>query len=217
MRVSNALTHGLALTMTLAAAGGASAHRRDEHLQAARIALQPDGVQVELDLTPGIDVAESTIAAIDRDRDGSLSADEGREYAALVMGALTLTLDGARLPLRLEASTVPHVEAVRRGEGTIRLQARASLSAIAPGPHQLEFRNTHLTGRSAYLANALVPDSPRISITAQRRDRDQTELTVAYAVRPAASVATSVWLLVALTVAAFLGVRHRHVPRLERR
>ncbi|HXI29434.1 MAG TPA: hypothetical protein VNG89_13440, partial [Vicinamibacterales bacterium] len=48
-----------------------SAHRRDEYLQAARLAIDPGRVQIELDLTPGIALAEAILADIDRNRDGS--------------------------------------------------------------------------------------------------------------------------------------------------
>ena len=59
----------------------ASAHRRDEFLQAARLGVEPDRVELELDLTPGIAVADATIADIDRDRDGVLSAEERGAYS----------------------------------------------------------------------------------------------------------------------------------------
>ena len=80
------------LVLALAITGGAElwAHRTDEYLQAARLAIEPAGVQIELDLTPGIALAQTILADIDRDRDGSLSADEQRAYAALVLSALTL-------------------------------------------------------------------------------------------------------------------------------
>jgi hypothetical protein len=56
------------------------------------------------------------------------------------------------------------------------------------------FRNTHLGAESVYLANALVPDDDRVSVTGQRRDGDQRELTIDYHVRaPSAEVAP--WLL----------------------
>src|SRR5580765_8182089 len=64
---------GTALAVALAAAvtlgTAASAHRRDEYLQAARLAVEPGRVDLELDLTPGIEVAEAIIADIDGDRD----------------------------------------------------------------------------------------------------------------------------------------------------
>ena len=62
------------------------------------------------------------------------------------------------------------------------------------GSHQLFFRNTHLAGHSAYLANALVPESPRVAVTVQRRDSDQSALTIEYAVR-ADSIPALAWVL----------------------
>jgi hypothetical protein len=69
----------LALTTAIVAVAEVSAHRRDEYLQAARLAIDPGGVQLELDLTPGIALAEAIIADIDRNRDGALSQDEQRD------------------------------------------------------------------------------------------------------------------------------------------
>ena len=90
------------LAAALAIAGGAelSAHRTDEYLQAARLAIDPWTVHIELDLTPGMALAESIIADIDRNRDGSLSAEEQRAYGSLVLSALTLEVDG--MPVRAQ-------------------------------------------------------------------------------------------------------------------
>ena len=74
---------------------------------------------------------------------------------------------------------------MRRGEGTIRLQSAATLPRLSSGFHQLLFRNRHHPDRSVYLANALVPGSNAVAVTAQRRDRDQTELTIDYLLRAA--------------------------------
>src|SRR4029077_12878461 len=86
----------VALTMAIAGGAGVSAHRADEYLQAARLAIAPGRVQLELDMTPGIALAEASLADIDRDRDGSLSVEEQRAYARLVLGALDLEIDGRR-------------------------------------------------------------------------------------------------------------------------
>ena len=183
---------GCLLALTLAIVGGAevSAHRTDEYLQAARLAIQPSRVQIELDLTPGIALAEAILADIDRNRDGSLSAEEQRAYGSLVVSALDLEVDGTPLRLQLDASSFPEADAVRGGEGTIRLHATARLPRVAVGLHHLLFRNRHHPDRSVYLANALVPESDLISVTAQRRDPDQTELTVDYALRAASAKPT---------------------------
>ena len=63
----------IAAALMVGAGSATSAHRRDEYLQAARIAVDPDRVRIELDLTPGIEVADGVIAGIDTDRSGTIS------------------------------------------------------------------------------------------------------------------------------------------------
>jgi len=182
LRASNGLAVVLALTITLVAATDVSAHRSEDYLQAARVDLQPDRVLITLDLTPGIAVAESFMAAVDHDRDGSLSTDEQRKYATQAVRSLEVEIDGRPLQPRVISWSFPDPSAFRRGEGTIRLKVQATLPSMSPGSHQLLFRNRHLAGHSAYLANALVPDSARVTVTAQRRDTDQSQLTIEYRV-----------------------------------
>jgi len=171
---------GLALTITLTASTDLSAHRCEDYLQAARIGLEPDRVLITLDLTPGIAVAEAFIAALDHDRDGSLSGEEQRGYAGQVVSALEIEIDKRPLRPTLLSWRFSELSTFRRGEGTIRLRVQAPLPGVSAGSHQLRFRNEHLSGHSAYLANALVPVSARVIVTAQRRDRDQRELTIEY-------------------------------------
>ena len=204
MRPSSSRTALAALTLTLVATSGVSTHRREDYLQAARIALQPDAVEIDLDLTPGLDVAESFIATIDADRDGSLSTIEQRRYADQAVGEWAVALDGTVVPMHAIASTFSDADALRRGQGTIRLRARASLPGVSTGAHQLFFKNTHLADHSAYLANALVPDSARVSVTAQRRTSDQSELTIEYALRPDTGSIVRAGLLVSLGVITVL-------------
>src|SRR6185503_20328400 len=128
-------------------------------------------------------LAEAILADIDRNRDGSLSAEEQRTYGSQVLNALELEVDGTPLRLQLDASSFPQVDAVNQGEGTIRLRLAAILPRLSVGFHQLSFRNRHRSDRSVYLANALVPASDQVAITGQRRDGDQTELTIDYTLR----------------------------------
>ena len=69
-RPDRAWTAGAAALICTAAVG-LSAHRRDEHLQAARIAIELERVDVELDITPGADVADALVSAIDGDHEAS--------------------------------------------------------------------------------------------------------------------------------------------------
>ena len=193
------------LVLTLVSVGGAelSAHRRDEYLQAARLSIEPDSVHVELDLTPGIALAESIIADIDRNQDGLLSADEQAAYGSLVLSAIEVDVDGRRLDMRLGNARYPDFNAMRRGEGTIQLQLATGLEGQSPGTHQLLFRNTHRPDGGVYLANALVPESDRVAIARQQRDGNQSELVIDYVVRLPAP-GTHPWLLSGLVVSAAL-------------
>jgi len=204
MRGHSGLAIGAALALTLLATADVFAHRTEDYLQAARIGVEPDRIQITLDLTPGTAVAESFLAAIDRDGDGSLSAAEQREYARQMVSAWQLDLDGRSLPTRVRASSFPDAAAVRRGEGTIRLDVEATVPDLSPGSHRLLFRNAHLAGHSAYLANALVPESDRVAVTAQRRDRDQSELAVEYTVQGGPAAAALAWIFGSVAGAVLL-------------
>jgi hypothetical protein len=183
----------------VAAAGPAiSAHRLDEYLQAARIALDPGRAIIDLDLTPGAAVADAVLAGIDRDRNGTISAGEGAGYAAAVRDAITLESDGQPLTVELIDTTIPDLAAMREGEGSIRLRLAATLPALAAGTHHLRYRNTHRPDISVYLANVLVPASDRVTVSAQRRDVDQRELTVDYVLDGDRTPRARAWYAVAI-------------------
>ncbi len=80
---------------------------------------------------------------------------------------------------------------------------------LSTGRHQLLFRNGHHPDRSVYLANALVPASNTVAVTAQRRDTDQTELTIDYVLRAGPATSTDAWLLgsIAVAMVVMLGIR----------
>jgi hypothetical protein len=199
---------GLAIAAWLAVGSIASAHRLDECLQAARIAIEPNQVSLELDVTPGIAVADAVIADIDQNRDGVLSANERYAYGRLVLGSVDLMIDGRPVRLTSASTTVPDVMTLRRGEGTIQLRSVMTISSQSTGAHQLLFRNRYRRDISVYLANALVPESDRIAVTAQRREQQQRELTIAYEVRGTRTAAAAWSLLGSLaTVLAILVVK----------
>jgi hypothetical protein len=173
----------LAVTTVVVASTGLSAHRRDEYLQAARLAIDPDRVQIVLDLTPGIAVADAILTEIDGDANRSFSAAEARAYAERVLSAIALDVDGMPLRVELVDSAFPAIDTVRLGEGTTRIHAVAPMPRLADGLHHLRYRNTYRSDIGVYLANALVPDSDRVTVAAQRRDVDQRDLVVDYRLR----------------------------------
>jgi len=200
----------------------ASAHRLDEYLQAARIAIDPDRVNIDLDLTPGVAVAPGILADIDANRDGTFTTDEARAYAARVQREIRLELDGQPLTLALTDSRAPAADAILRGEGVIRLQLTAAVPPLAGGPHQLFYRNGHRADVGVYLANALVPASDRVAVLAQRRDVAQQELVIEYSLRDGSSIHVPSWSIavagIVLTAVLFAGgAWWRRVSRAEAR
>ena len=157
-----------------------SAHRRDEYLQAARLGIDPDRVELALDLTAGIAVAEVVLSEIDLDKDGVVSVAEARAYSDRVLSAIALDVDGIPLRVELVESTFPTFDTVRKGEGTTRIQATASLPRLDDGLHHLRYRNAYRSDIGVYLANALVPASDRVIVAAQRRDVNQRDLVIDY-------------------------------------
>ena len=177
----------LVAALVVAAGAGVSAHRYDEYLHAARIAIAPASIRLEVSLTPGMAVADAVIRDIDTDRDAVLSDGERRAYAQRVLGGLSLRLDEAPVPLTVASSDFPAAGALRGGDAAITIVAAAHVPQAAQGEHRLSFRNANAAHGAVYLANALLPEDDRVSITGMTHAVDQSGLTVAYTVRPVRS------------------------------
>lgn len=184
----------IAVVVAVVASTPASAHRRDEYLQAARIAIDPASVQIELDLTPGIALAHGIVADIDRDGNGSITGNEAQTYAARVVGDIRLDVDARPLTLKLINRRFPAVAAMFNGEGTIQLHLGAALPPLLAGVHRVRYRNDHRPDIAVRLANAVMPENESVSVLAQRRDVDQRELVIEYTLREATATAHVSWL-----------------------
>jgi len=192
----------------LAAPAPAGAHRLDEYLQATRLSIGVDRVDLEIDLTAGVAVAPEVFAWIDTDRDGQISIAEGDAYARQMLRAVALSVDGRPAPVSLIAIRLPQLREMSQGVGTIQLRASAGISAAGAGRHQISYVNAHRPERSVYLVNALVPADLRIQIAGQQRDRAQHGLTLDVTVTGAPWART--WSLLALlAMAGALGVTRR--------
>jgi len=184
----------IAAALIVIAAVPALAHRRDEYLQAARISVDPHRIALELDVTPGIAIAPTVVAEIDRDRDGRITDPEARAYAGRIQAGLRLEIDGRPLPFELVDVRWPAPMDLTRGEGTIQIALAATLPSLDPGRHRLRYENHHHPADAAYLANAMSPSSPRVVVRTQHRDAVQRTLTIEYTLdRETAGVP---WLLV---------------------
>ena len=171
----------------------ALAHPLDEYVQNTYIDPAPDGVALELNLTPGVLVAPQVVALIDTDGDGEISEAEGEAYAdAILQDDLALEVDGQPQPLTLVGTSFPSPLDMRAGMGTIRLQVSAEAPSGASGDHWLYYRNDHQPVKSKYLVNAFKKGG-EVQIAQQERDELQHSTRVDYTVSPdvpAASDAT---------------------------
>ena len=160
------------------------AHRDDQYLQATLVAIEPSGVRLQINLTPGIAVAERVIARIDRDRDGAISANEAAAYAESLKRDLTLRIDGRKLELKLGKAELVPPDELRTGSGTIQMEFSAIFGALAAGPHRLTLENRHLATLSVYLINASQPRFAAVQITRQKRNENQSTGEIEFTFHP---------------------------------
>jgi hypothetical protein len=166
----------------LATVPPAGAHRVDEYLQATRLSIDIEHVDLEIDLTAGVALASQVFAWIDTNRDGEISSAEGEAYARQMLRSVVLKVDGRPVPIRLAETSFPQFLDMSLGVGTIRLRATAKVPGLGAGRHQVSFLNMHQSESSVYLVNALVPANPRIQLADQRRDIAQHGLTLDYTI-----------------------------------
>ncbi len=166
---------GVSALLALSLVTGASAHRLDEYLQATLIGVTRDGIEVEINLTPGVAMLPVLMAVIDQDRDGRISEGEARAYVGRVAREVELRVDGVPAPLSLIESAFPTLEAMREGLGTIKIRMRTARSG-----HELRFENRHLPQVSAYLVNCLAAPSDGLVVSRQERDEAQRSIELEY-------------------------------------
>ena len=162
----------------------AFAHRDDEYLQATLVVIEPREVRLQINLTPGIAVAEQVIALLDRNRDGVISTKEAAAYTELLKRDLTVRLDGRNSELNLTASEFVSPAELRTGSGIIQIEFSASFGPLAAGSHSLTLENRHLTRISVYLINASQPRFATIQITRQKRNDTQSAGEIGFTFHP---------------------------------
>jgi hypothetical protein len=175
------------------------AHQLDEYLQAARIAFARDRIVLEIDLTPGANIAGEIVAALDSDGNGVVQALEARAYGQAVVGDFDVSFDGQPVHLTLETIEVPAVAEMRRGVGTIQLTVAGTIGPAPDGTRHVRFTNRHHPETSVYLANALVSADRDVQVVSQRRDYRQQQIDVEYKIGSRWPL-QFIWVLVGVTV-----------------
>lgn len=172
----------------------AQAHRLDEYLQATLLGVGPDGIRIELMLTPGVAVLPSVLPLLDRNQDNRISPEEEQAYAEWVMKDLELRVDGSAVRLRPAERKFPSVGEMRDGLGSIRLIFASNRTGA-----DIRFTNRHLPELSAYLVNCLAPTTPGVTLGPPDRDPLQKSIHFTAAVpRPKGRI----WSLVVVSLLA---------------
>jgi len=117
------------------------AHRLDEYLQATRVSVATNRIELSIDLTPGVAIADQLLVVIDQDRDGRVSAEEGVAYALGVLKDIRIGLDEKALTLSLVDVSFPALDKVSGGLGVIRIKASAPVE-LGVGRHALRLQNS---------------------------------------------------------------------------
>lgn len=163
---------GLLSCLLLLLATHAFAHRLDEYLQAARIAVATNRIDLSLELTPGVAIVDQLLVVIDKDRDGQISQEEVGAYAHSVLKDIQFGLDERVLPLGLADTSFPTILEIKAGVGVIHIKA-TTIGPLTEGKHSLTLTNGHLPAISVYQVNALTPKDRAIKIMKQTRDELQ--------------------------------------------
>jgi hypothetical protein len=174
------------LLALLSLPSAAFAHRDDQYLQATLVVIEPSGVRLQINLTPGVAVAEQVLAEIDRNRDDAISKNEAAGYAKLLKRDLTLRVDGRTLELKLTAFEFASPAELRTGAGIIQMEFSAMSGPLVAGPHRLTLENRHLTPMSVYLINAAKPKFSTVQITRQKRNENQSAGEIEFTFRGSA-------------------------------
>jgi hypothetical protein len=159
------------------------AHPLDELAQSAYLTIAPGEVRLELDLTPGIEVAGPLLHAMDGDGNRMVTGAEARIYAGDVLARSSLSLDHVATSLVAGDAEVPPYRRIEPGGTTISIHGTAQrLDSV--GAHVLTYRNDHQPGASRRTAHVFLRPGNgwQYRVTGQQRSDDGRQLTVTYVV-----------------------------------
>ncbi|MDB5441520.1 MAG: hypothetical protein JWM33_3947 [Caulobacteraceae bacterium] len=170
------------LALLVAAIPGlVAAHPIDEIVQGAYLTLSPGQVGLELDLTPGPEIAAGVLAALDANGDKKISATEARAFALEVLKASSLSLDGKRAVWNVEKVVAPPYSNLLIGADTLKIYATAKRPEVK-GPHSFDYRNSFQPAKSQWTANVFLQPAGGWSyqVAGQARTLDGQGLGVRY-------------------------------------
>jgi hypothetical protein len=174
------------------------AHPLDEYVQATLVAIEPGEIRLQMNLTPGVAVAEQVLGLIDLNHDGIISSNESAAYAESVKRDLVVRLDGRNVEAKLTALNFPDPVEMRTGWGIIQLEYSVTPGALVAGQHSFTLDNRHHPVASAYLFNAAHPGSESIQITGQGRNENQSMGEIAFYFQPVSTPLITIGIIASL-------------------
>lgn len=178
----NATALHILILLQLLSPFSAHAHRLDECLQAVRVSVSPPRVEIEIEITPGVEVVKAFWEIVDKDRDGNFSSAEKEAYARKVIAELMVRMEGVRMRLDLKEVTFPGLQELKEGVGVIRVTAGREWPKPLAGWHRLEITNNHLPTMSVYHVNVMKPKDRTVEILKQSRDPLQRKYVLEFRV-----------------------------------
>jgi len=170
--------------LVTALAGVAAAHPVDELVQGAYLTLKPGSVGLELDLTPGSEVAARVIGDIDANGDGALTGTEATDFARRVLDSSILTVNATALEWELDDVQIPSLVDLSGAGGIVRIYATAQ-RLDAEGTHELAYRNQYEPVKSEPTANIFLQnDDWTYKVISQQRGDAGQSLSVSYSAQP---------------------------------
>jgi hypothetical protein len=157
------------------------AHPVDEVVQGAYLTLVPGEVRLELDLTPGSQVAAAVLKSLDANADGRVTEAEAQSYGVRVLAQSRLTLDGLAVLWRLDRVSLPPYQNLQTGNGILKIYGVA-IRSDQSGPRTLNYQNRYQPAKSQWTANIFLQPASgwQYRVTGQRRSDDGKQLVVNY-------------------------------------
>ena len=161
--------------------GMAQAHPVDEVVQGAYLTLAPGTVQLELDITPGSQVADTVLKGLDSNSDSKITDAEAKGYARKVLAQSTLKLGGAAVAWTLDKVEVPPYADLKTGNAILKIYALAQRPDSA-GAQTLSYQNRYQPARSQCIANVFMQPAAgwQYQVTGQSHSDDGRQLSVKY-------------------------------------
>jgi hypothetical protein len=163
--------------------GWATAHPVDEVVQGAYLTLAPGEVRLELDVTPGAEVADSLLRSLDADADHHITDAESQAFAERVLKQSTFSIDGRTVSWRFDRVSVPPYQNLNQLGDTLKIYA-VTTREDRTGSHTLIYDNRYRPAKSQCIANIFLQPGKgwRYQVASQQHSDDGRQLTVRYTV-----------------------------------